>query len=119
MDHGAIRPVPVARAEHVEVHAHRVVRLQLQNGRVLRISPGHPTADGIDIATLRPGDEIGGQTVASIALIPYEEPATYDILPLSDSGAYFAAGMPLGSTLSRRKNVRTEDRQTSCSVTDP
>jgi len=33
-------------------------------------------------------------------LVGYAEPFTYDILPESDSGMYFAGGVLIGSTLS-------------------
>jgi hypothetical protein len=99
IDQGTVRAVPVIRAEHVAVHDHHVMRVQLRNGRVIRISPGHPTATGVDIATVKPGDLLGGESVATIELVPYRDSATYDILPLSDTATYFAAGVPLSSTL--------------------
>jgi hypothetical protein len=37
----------------------------------------------------------------SVTDIPYEHDATYDILPDSTSGAYFASGVLIGSTLAR------------------
>lgn len=38
-------------------------------------------------------------TVASVATVPYLHDATYDILPASSTGTYFAAGVEIGSTL--------------------
>jgi hypothetical protein len=35
----------------------------------------------------------------SVEVVPYRHHFTYDILPASDSGTYFAAGMRIGSTL--------------------
>jgi hypothetical protein len=35
----------------------------------------------------------------SVTTVPYAHDATYDILPQSTSGAYFASGVLVGSTL--------------------
>jgi hypothetical protein len=37
--------------------------------------------------------------VVSVLVVPYTEPFTYDILPDSETGVYFAAGAAIGSTL--------------------
>jgi hypothetical protein len=42
---------------------------------------------------------MGGREVASIRVVPYGHDATYDILPDSDTGTYFAGGALIGSTL--------------------
>jgi hypothetical protein len=34
-----------------------------------------------------------------VEIVPYGHPYTYDILPASKSGTYFAAGVLIGSTL--------------------
>src|ERR1700710_768890 len=46
VDHDAIVVVPLLKVEHTRVARHRVVPATLADGRVLEISPGHPTADG-------------------------------------------------------------------------
>jgi hypothetical protein len=99
VDHGAIRPVPVARATQTQVVGHHVIRLRVAGGRELEISPGHPTADGGRFADLRAGGTLDGRPILSVELVPYDYGATYDILPSSDTGTYFAAGMRIGSTL--------------------
>jgi hypothetical protein len=82
------------------VLAHRVVRVVLGGGRVLEISAGHPTADGRRFGALRSGSLLDEQhTVTSAEVVPYEHDATYDILPDSSTGTYFAAGALVGSTL--------------------
>jgi hypothetical protein len=83
----------------VAVHAHHVVRVSLSNGSVLEISPGHPTADGRTIGDLRAGDRLAGVEILAAEMVPYTYDHTYDILPASDSGVYFAGGIPIGSTL--------------------
>jgi hypothetical protein len=78
---------------------HQVVRLILEDGRELYISPGHPTADGRRIGQLRAGDSLDGARIVSVERIPYPGGATYDLLPAGDTGYYWANGILIGSTL--------------------
>jgi hypothetical protein len=67
---------------------------------VLEISPGHPMADGRPLSALLTGGNLDEQhAVLSVELVPYRYARTYDILPSSSTGTYFAAGALLGSTL--------------------
>ena len=50
-------------------------------------------------ADLNSADELGGVPVVEAQLIDYEHAFTHDILPASSTGTYFAAGVPIGSTL--------------------
>jgi hypothetical protein len=59
----------------------------------------HPTADGRTLAALVPGAELAGARVLSVEQIPYRHASTYDILPDSETGAHFAGGVLIGSTL--------------------
>lgn len=94
--------VPILRVGKTPVFAHHVVRVELDSGAVLKISPGHPTADGRKFGELVAGAPLDPlHTVRRAELVPYEFDATYDILPASDTGRYFAAGAEIGSTLSR------------------
>jgi hypothetical protein len=79
--------------------AHEVVRLVLADGRTVVVSPGHPTADERRVGELRPGDVIDGSVVLSAERIAYGAGFTFDILPAGASGAYWANGVLLGSTL--------------------
>jgi hypothetical protein len=81
---------------------HRVVRLALEDGRVLTASPGHPLADGRLLADIKVGDLVDRATVVSATLEPYPGGSTFDLLADSATGSYFADGIPLGSTLARR-----------------
>jgi hypothetical protein len=99
VDRGSVRLVPILRTRQVPAKNHRVVRLTLATGSVLEISALHPTADGRSIGQLRQGDLLDGVAIRGAETIPYEHAATYDILPDSDSGTYFAAGVLLASTL--------------------
>jgi hypothetical protein len=79
--------------------SHEVVRLVLDDGRVVRASPGHPLADGRRLGMIRAGDRVAGATVVSANLERYEGGFTFDLLPTGPTGVYIADGVPLGSTL--------------------
>jgi hypothetical protein len=78
---------------------HVMVRLTLGDGRVVLASPGHPTADGMPISSLRAGDWIDGSVIVLAERVPYSGSATYDLLPAGDTSVYWADGVLLGSTL--------------------
>lgn len=78
---------------------HEVVHLVLDDGRVAEVSPGHPTADGRSAGALRAGDELDGARVTSADRVRYAGGATFDVLPAGATGAYWANGILLGSTL--------------------
>jgi hypothetical protein len=81
--------------------SHQMVRIVLDDGRSVRASAGHPLVDGRPIVTLKAGDRLDGATVLSATSEPHDGGSTFDLLPDSPTGAYFADGIPLGSTLSR------------------
>jgi hypothetical protein len=99
IDRGQLAIVPIIRTHREPVAHHHVVRLTLRSGSVLQISPGHPTADGRRFEQLTTGALLDGVEITSAELVPYQHDATYDILPDSDTGAYFAGGVLIGSTL--------------------
>jgi hypothetical protein len=100
VDRDAIVVVPLARVGRMPVGSHHVMRVILTDGAVLQISPGHPTADGRLFGDLTPGAALDSQhTVLTADLVPYVFDATYDVLPASSTGTYFAAGALIGSTL--------------------
>ena len=78
---------------------HEVVRLALEDERVVLVSPGHPTADGRHVGDLTAGDVLDGARVVSATRVRYGGGATYDIMPAGATGAYWANGVPLRSTL--------------------
>jgi hypothetical protein len=80
--------------------SHEVVRLVLEDGRIVRASPGHPLADGRRLGTIRAGDRVAAATVVSATLERYDGGYTFDLLPTGPAAVYFADGVPLGSTLS-------------------
>ncbi len=79
---------------------HVVIRLVLDDGRVVRASPGHPLADGRPLAAIGVGDRLDGATVVSATPEAYDGGLTFDLLPDGPTGVYLADGIPLGSTLS-------------------
>ena len=78
---------------------HLVVRLQLDDGRTVTASPGHPLPDGRLLGDLRSGDALDGSVVVGADLIPYAGADTYDLVPSGSTGVYFAGGIPLASTI--------------------
>jgi hypothetical protein len=82
--------------------SHRIVHILLGDGRELWASPGHPTADGRRLGTLRVGDFLDKAPVNLIELLPYTGIATYDLLPSGSTGSYWANGILMGSTLTGR-----------------
>ncbi len=81
---------------------HEVVHLVLADGRSVDVSPGHPLADGREVGSLHPGDQVDGSTVLSAELVTYSGGATFDLLPAGPTGAYWANDILVGSTLHAR-----------------
>lgn len=79
---------------------HEVLRIVLADGRTVTASPGHPAADGRTLAAFGVGEAVDGSAIASIERLPYSG-RTYDLLPAGPTGAYWANGVLLGSTLRR------------------
>lgn len=96
----AIVVVPILRVGSASVSAHQMIRVVLNTGRAIEMSPGHPTAEGIPFSRLVAGQRFDDlHTIVSVESLPYRGDRTYDILPASSTAAYFAAGALVGSTL--------------------
>lgn len=93
----AIVPLHDVRSKR-QIH-HYVVRLLLASGVTLEISATHPTADGRTFGDLAAHDRLDGVEVVTADRVPYRHSHTYDILPGSDTGTYYAGGVLIGSTL--------------------
>ncbi len=78
---------------------HMVIHLVLADQREVWASFNHPIANGSPIGTLKIGNFYDGSKVIKSQLISYWDTATYDILPDSGTGYYWANGILLGSTL--------------------
>lgn len=97
------RRVAVAVVETGKMQApigHQVLAVTLADGRSITASPGHPTADGRHLGQLQPGDVLDGARIVAVVATPYSG-FTYDLLPGGVTGAYWADGVLLGSTLLR------------------
>ena len=100
VDASGIVVVPIVRVGSTPVVNHRVVHVELAGGTVLEISAGHPTADGRTFADLLAGGRLDpNHTILSAEMVAYAHTRTYDILPGSSTGTYFAGGALIGSTL--------------------
>lgn len=89
----------VGTARRAVAAGHPMVRLTLADGRVVAASPGHPTREGRVFASLAVGDLVDGARIVSITVESSSEPYTYDLLPSGPTGAYWAGGVLVGSTL--------------------
>ena len=98
---GARIPATIVKTARVPVSpGHLMVHIVLDDGRELLASPGHPTADGRSLVELGLGDLLDGGRILRLEWLPYDQPATYDILPSGGKGLYWANGILMGSTLS-------------------
>jgi hypothetical protein len=99
--------VPILETHQIAVDPdHRVVRVRLANGATLDVSAGHPTLDGRMFGDLHAGGSLGGVAILGVEQVLYGHDRTFDILPASDTGGYFASGVLIGSTL--RPTARIE-----------
>jgi hypothetical protein len=65
-------------------------------------SPGHRTADGRPIGSLKRGDLLDGSRVVVTVRMEYTVGATFDLLPSGPTGTYYANGILLRTTLTER-----------------
>lgn len=79
--------------------SHTMVRVRLADGRSMRASGAHPTSDGRALDTLREGDVVDGASVVGVETLRYEHARTFDLLPASDTGTYWADGILVASTI--------------------
>ena len=76
-----------------------LVRLSLQDGRVLLLSPAHPLADGRAAGSLLPGASVSGDIITAVEWVASGSGVTYDLLPSGPTGEYWANGVRLRSLL--------------------
>jgi hypothetical protein len=99
---GSSVAAPVLEVGSIEAPAGpRMVHVVLADGRELLASPGHPTTDGRALGSLTVGDVLDDSKIALWELVPYAGERTYDLLPAGPTGAYWANGIPLSSTLTK------------------
>jgi hypothetical protein len=78
---------------------HHLIRVKLTDGRSVTASPGHPLLDGRLLGELRIGDLVDGSQVVALDVLAYSSSETFDLVASGPTGAYFAGGIPLGTTL--------------------
>jgi hypothetical protein len=79
---------------------HSMVELRLGDGRVVQVSPLHPSANEyVTMGDFRVGDRVDGSIVRRRTTIAYQASETQDIFPLGDTHVYWANGVLMGSTL--------------------
>jgi len=78
---------------------HRIVVIELADGRSVEVSAGHPALDGGGVEHLRSGTIYDGSEITSAETRAYRQPRTFDLLPSGTTGVYWANGIPLRSTL--------------------
>jgi hypothetical protein len=84
------------------IERHEIVEVTLDDGRTVRASAAHPLAErGGTVGELAPGARFDGATIAAVRTLAYDAPRTWDVLPDGATGAYWADGVLLGSTLRR------------------
>jgi hypothetical protein len=100
VDEWGVVVVPILRVGSAPVSSHSMIRVVFDGGRAIEMSPAHPTAGGVPFSRLVAGERLDDlHTIASVEMRPYRQSRTYDILPASSTGTYFAAGALVGSTL--------------------
>lgn len=93
---------PVLKTVRVPVpYQHPMIHLVLVDGRELWASLGHPTTDRRRLGDLKAGDILDGARIQRVEIMPYDQPATYDLLPSGGTGFYWANGILIASTLAQ------------------
>jgi hypothetical protein len=93
-------PAVIIKVAHTDVPADfRLLHLLLEDGREIYASAGHPLVDGRLLGDLSVGDRVDGSRVALLERSDYFISQTFDLLPSGASGAYWANGILLKSTL--------------------
>ncbi len=76
-----------------------LLHVSLDDGRNLVASAAHPSAGGPLLGALDDGDILDGAVVSKIEIVPAGDGTTYDLLPSGPTGAYWANGILLRTTL--------------------
>lgn len=78
---------------------HILIEVTLADGRIVRASRGHPTADGAVLGQLELDGELDGSRIVGVKEIGYANLMTWDLRPEGATGYYWADGVLLASTL--------------------
>jgi hypothetical protein len=77
----------------------QVAAITLEDGRHLVVSPNHPSSEYKSLGEYRVGQVLDGSIIRESQLQPYSAQFTYDLLPDTRGGLYWADGILVGSTL--------------------
>lgn len=92
--------VPLQRVGSVDVgNDHQLIRIVLADGRMVQASWGHPTSDGAVFGRLAIGASLDGSQIEDVSTVHLSGERTFDILPASNTGFYWADGVMVGSSL--------------------
>ncbi len=101
---------PIIRIKKTYVgNSHIICSLFLSDKRQISVSPLHPLfSEQSAVKDLKKGDIYNDAMVIKNEIQFYRSFYTFDILPAGESGAYFANGILLGSTLFRSRHQPCE-----------
>lgn len=94
VENGAVVSVPVEAVITRAAPLSGFVLVEVEGGRSFVTSAAHPLAGGLTVGALA-----GSERVVSVSVAPRPADWTTDILPASESGAYFVEGIVFASTL--------------------
>ena len=98
-DHGALRLVPLLEVSRTAVFHHRVIEVHLSNGALLRMSAGHPLADGRLLGSVEVGDRLEGANVVERREIPTTSPSPTTSSPRPTATRTSPRAVLVGTTL--------------------
>lgn len=78
-----------------------LLKVTLSDSRNIIVSPNHPTADHTLFKNLQIGQALDNAKIVKMEVILYTDQFTYDLLPDSSTGFYWANGILVGSTLKK------------------
>ncbi len=91
----------IIKTTKTQVKNHQVSHIVLDDDREINISPNHPMTNDKPIGSVLIGDTIDNSKVIISELVQYKGDYTYDILPSSDTGTYWANRILLKSSITR------------------
>ena len=93
--------VPIIAVNKIAVEPnHRMLNIELADGRKLQVTPDHPAAvDYFSLTQYETGTVLDKSTVTQKYFTELNDSFTYDILPDGDTGYYRANDILIGSTL--------------------
>lgn len=105
---GEVEIQPIMQVNKVPVRPdHKILKIGLEDGRVLRLTPEHPATNGEPLNKWQIGEELDGSKIIHREIAHFTGSETWDILPAGETGIYQAGGIWIGSTLKQQVPVYT------------